>query len=86
MKNITGFPWNIELNNFSCDTKSSRGQRIFLPNVDTKLTLDLTSKQKDSENSAEEISFVIHLDTTPIALNLDSAQVISLRFNTKRQI
>lgn len=71
MLNITSFPWNIELNDFSCETVANNELKLFLPNVNTTLTLDLTSK----ETNDDEMSFVIHLDTTPIRWNLDLAQV-----------
>lgn len=71
MLNITSFPWNIELNEFSCETIANNQSKVFLPNVNTTLTLDLTSR----EMNEDEMSFVIHLDTTPIRWNLDLAQV-----------
>lgn len=75
MLGINSFPWNIELNEFTCFTQSNNVQLIFLPSVNTKLTLDLTKKDKDIGATGEEMSFVIHLDTTPIRLGLDSAQI-----------
>ncbi|XP_031633200.1 vacuolar protein sorting-associated protein 13B isoform X2 [Contarinia nasturtii] len=76
MLGVNSFPWNIELNDFICFTVINNDQRIFLPNVNTKLTLDLTKKENTGGTViGEEMSFVIHLDTTPIRLNLDSAQI-----------
>lgn len=75
MLGINSFPWNIELNEFTCFTVANKVQQIFLPCVNTKLTLDLTKKDKENGSSGDEMSFVIHLDTTPIRLNLDSAQI-----------
>lgn len=75
MLGVNSFPWNIELNDFNCFTVSASGQQTFLPSVNTKLTLDLTKKDKEIGATGEDISFVIHLDTTPIRLGLDSAQV-----------
>lgn len=72
----TGFPWTIELNAFSCSNLLSRNETVFLPPVHTKLTLDLlSSKPKDSDGQVDDMSFVIHLDTTPITLNLCTTQV-----------
>lgn len=78
MHNITTFPWNIELNDISCSTMSNQLEKTFLPKVDTKLTLDLTSKGKENDVHHNEISFVIHFDTTPIRFELDSTQVSNL--------
>lgn len=75
MLGVNSFPWNIELNEFTCFTVTNSSEQIFLPNVNTKLTLDLTKKDKENGASGEEMSVVIHLDTTPIRLELDSAQV-----------
>lgn len=75
MLGINSFPWNIELNDFTCFTFINNVQQIFLPSVNTTLTLDLTKKDKESGASGDEMSFVIHLDTTPIRLSLDSAQI-----------
>lgn len=75
MLNITSFPWNIEMNQTSCYTIMDKQRKIVLPSADTKLTLDLTSKDDESENGHDEISFVIHLDTTPIRLQLDLPQI-----------
>lgn len=75
MLNIASFPWNIELNEFNCETIANNHSKVFLPNVNTKLTLDLSGKGKENEINNEEMSFVIHLDTTPIRLNVDLAQV-----------
>lgn len=78
MLGVNSFPWNIELNDFTCYTVINNDQRTFLPNVNTKLTLDLTKKENSSGTinaTGEEMSFVIHLDTTPIRLDLDSVQV-----------
>lgn len=75
MLGINSFPWNIELNDFTCFTLSNNVQRVFLPSVNTKLTLDLTKKDKEIGTTGEEMSFVIHLDTTPIRLDLISAQI-----------
>lgn len=71
----SGFPWNIELNSFSCSTVENTEKKIFLNPVNTKITLDITDKLKDSENSREEISFVIHLDTMPIEFNFTAMQL-----------
>lgn len=75
MLGVNSFPWNIELNGFTCFTVTNGSEQICLPNVNTKLTLDLTKKDKEKGASSEEMSVVIHLDTTPIRLDLDSAQV-----------
>lgn len=77
MLGVNSFPWNIELNDFNCFTVMNGGQKLFLPSVNTKLTLDLTKKDKESGAAGDEMSFVIHLDTTPIRLSLDSTQVRS---------
>lgn len=72
----TGFPWTIELNEFCCSNLLSRNETVFLPPVHTKLTLDLLStKPKDNDAQLDDMSFVIHLDTTPITLNLCTTQV-----------
>lgn len=71
----TGFPWNIELNNLCCSTIEESKESIFLNPVNTKITLDITDKLKDSEASREEISFVIHLDTMPIEFNFNATQL-----------
>lgn len=81
MLGVNSFPWNIELNDFICFTVTANGQKTFLPSVNTKLTLDLTKKDKEIGASGEEMSFVIHLDTTPIRLDLDSAQVCFAYFD-----
>lgn len=75
MLNITSFPWNIEMNEASCYTLINKQKVSVLACVDTKLTLDLTSKNRDNEISNDEISFVLHLDTTPIRLQLDIQQM-----------
>lgn len=75
MLGINSFPWNIELNDFTCFTITRKIQQTFLPSVNTKLTLDLTKKDKESGGAGDEMSFVIHLDTTPIRLSMDSAQI-----------
>lgn len=76
MLGINSFPWNIELNDFCCYTVTAgHGRNTFLPSVNTKLTLDLTKKEQESVAYGEEMSFVIHLDTTPIRLGIDSTQV-----------
>lgn len=74
MLGINSFPWNIELNDFTCYTFTRKVQQTFLPCVNTKLTLDLTKKDKES-GAGDEMSFVIHLDTTPIRLSMDSKQI-----------
>lgn len=74
MLGINSFPWNIELNDFTCFTITRKVQQTFLPCVNTKLTLDLTKKGKES-GGGDEMSFVIHLDTTPIRLSMNSAQI-----------
>lgn len=71
----SGFPWNIELNNFSCFTGDKSEQKFFLNPVNTKITLDITDKLKDSENGRDDISFVIHLDTMPIEFNFTAVQL-----------
>lgn len=79
MLGINSFPWNIELNDFTCFTITRKIPQTFLPCVNTKLTLDLTKKDKESggggSSVGDEMSFVIHLDTTPIRLSMDSAQI-----------
>lgn len=74
MLGINSFPWNIELNDFTCFTITRTVQQTFLPCVNTKLTLDLTEKGKEN-GAGDEMSFVIHLDTTPIRLSLDATQI-----------
>lgn len=69
------FPWNIELNDFNCRNVSNAAQTVFLPSVQTKITLDLTTKAREIEASIDDMSFVIHLDTTPIDLHLRTSQV-----------
>lgn len=72
----TCFPWTIELNDFSCSNRLNRNEFVFLPPVHTKLTLDLLStKPKESDAVADDMSFVIHLDTTPITLSLCTTHV-----------
>lgn len=72
----TGFPWTIALNDFTCSNLLNRIETVFLPPVHTKLTLDLLStKPKDNDAQADDMSFVIHLDTTPVTLNLCTTQV-----------
>lgn len=81
MLGINSFPWNIELNNFTCFTVTRKHRQTFLPCVNTKLTLDLTKKDKidgGSAGTADEMSFVIHLDTTPIRLSVDSTQIMQI--------
>lgn len=63
------------MNDFCCYTVANNERKTFLPSVNTKLTLDLTKKDKEIGGSGEEMSFVIHLDTTPIRLGIDSTQV-----------
>lgn len=80
MLGINSFPWNIELNDFTCTTTINNVQRVFLPSVNTKLTLDLTKKDKENGSGGggvgvDEMSFVIHMDTTPIRLDLETAQI-----------
>lgn len=85
MLGVNSFPWNIELNNFTCYTITQKQRQTFLPCVNTKLTLDLTKKEKSDSNTGgtagagantgDEMSFVIHLDTTPIRLSIDSTQI-----------
>lgn len=75
MLGINSFPWTIELNDFTCYTIINNVQQTFLPSVNTKLTLDLTKKDKENAVAGDEMSFVIHMDTTPIQLGLDTAQI-----------
>lgn len=75
MLGVNSFPWNIELNDFICSTVTNMAEQIFLPSVNTKMTLDLTKKDKELGAAGDEMSFVIHLDTTPIKIGVDSAQV-----------
>lgn len=64
------------MNDFSCSNLLDRTESVFLPPVHTKLTLDLLStKPKENDAQADDMSFVIHLDTTPIRLNLCTTQV-----------
>lgn len=83
MLNITSFPWNIEMNETSCYTWAKQEKRIVLPGVDTKLTLDLTSKNRETDPNNDEISFVLHLDTTPIRLQLDLPQIKQINDSLK---
>lgn len=75
MLGIKNFPWNIEMNDFCCYTMTGNARSTFLPSVNTKLTLDLTKKDREIGTSGDEMSFVIHLDTTPIRLDINSTQV-----------
>lgn len=88
MLGINSFPWNIELNDFCCYTVTGNDRNTFLPSVNTKLTLDLTKKDKDSGGASggEEMSFVIHLDTTPIQLSIESTQQIKLIYDSLNTI
>lgn len=69
------FPWNMELNDFNSWNVLKSRKTTFLPNVHTKITLDLTTKTREIEANIDDMSFVIHLDTTPIALHLRSIEV-----------
>lgn len=69
------FPWNIDLNDFNCWNVANSVQTIFLPKVHTKITLDLTTKTREIEANIDDMSFVIHLDTTPIILHLRASEV-----------
>lgn len=63
MLGINIFPWNIELNDFTCFTITRKVQQTFLPSVNTKLTLDLTKRDKESGDVAaagDEIHSLIH--------------------------
>lgn len=70
------------MNNFSCSTIQNAIETIFLTPFNTKITLDITDKLKESESNRDEMSFVIHLDTTPIECNFTAIQIQNIYRST----
>lgn len=69
------FPWNITLSQFTCKTIQNQNEYLFITPNKTDITIAISS-QKSDKNENYDYSYVFHLDTGPIEINLCEEQVI----------
>lgn len=70
-----GFPWICSFSDLTCYTIQSNSKFELLTPLKSTISVALTRKLKDENDSLYDHSFAIHIDTEPIEFNFFDEQV-----------
>lgn len=76
-----GFPWICSFADLTCYTIQSNSKFELLTPLKSTISIALTRKRKDENESIYDHSFAIHIDTEPMQFNFYDEQV-SVIFNS----